>query len=194
MDFTKSFFTKRWVPANNTVKTSLYADNFFLSQDVPMCFIGNFLVPDLADPKKGYKGGEWAATYLPQDQDAASELGGNAIVVRQGAKNKELAVAFCKFLVREDMMKYFCEQATELPTLKSLAPSELKFVQRPDVVRVCANQGTTISKTVVQESTVPIYAQISTVLQDQLELGFHGQDTDTTLKGISEGINRALGV
>ncbi len=193
MDFTKSFFAKRWVPANNTVKTSLYADNFFLSQNVPMCFIGNFLVPDLADPKKGYKGGDWAATYLPRDEKSAAELGGNAIVVRAGAENEELAVAFCKFLVREDMMKYFCEQATELPTLKSLAPKELNFVQRPDVVAVCAEQATTIGKTVVQESTVPIYAQISTVLQDELELGFHGQSTDKTLKGIAEGINRALG-
>ena len=57
-----------------------YSDNFFLSKTVPMTFIGDFLVPELADPKTGYKGGDWAGTYMPQDTAAASDLGGNAIV------------------------------------------------------------------------------------------------------------------
>lgn len=194
MDFTKSFFDKKWVPANNTVKTSLYADNFFLSHNVAMAFVGNFLVPDLVDPSKGYKGGHWGATYLPRDKAAAAELGGNAIVVLESSKNKELAAAFCRFIVQEDMMKYFCEQATELPTLRSIASKDLKYAGRPDVVEVCAQQATTIDSTVVTESTVPIYAQISTVLQDQLELGFHDQSSDKTLREIAGGINRALGI
>ena len=57
-----------------------YSDNFFLNQTVPMSFVGDFLVPELADPKAGYKGGDWGATYMPQDKSAASDLGGNAIV------------------------------------------------------------------------------------------------------------------
>ncbi len=194
MDFTKGFFDKKWVPANNTVKTSLYADNFFLSQIVPMSFVGNFLVPDLVDPAKGYKGGAWGATYLPRDKAAAAELGGNAIVALASGDKHDLAVAFLRFLVSEDSMKYFCEQATELPTLRSLTPEDLTFAGRPDVVRLCARQAQTISQTVVRESTVPVFAQISTVLQDQLELGFHDQSTDETLRNIGDGIDRALGV
>src|SRR4051794_8852755 len=73
MDFTKSFFTQKWVPSNNTIKTSVYSDNFFLNQTVAMSFIGDFLVPELADPKTGYKG-EWAATYMPRDKGAAADL------------------------------------------------------------------------------------------------------------------------
>ena len=56
MDFTKSFFTQKWVPSNNTIKTSVYSDNFFLNRTVAMSFVGDFLVPELADPKTGYKG------------------------------------------------------------------------------------------------------------------------------------------
>jgi ABC-type glycerol-3-phosphate transport system substrate-binding protein len=193
MDFTKSFFDKKWVPANNTIKTSTYSDNFFLSQTVPMTFIGDFLVPELADPKSGYKGGSWGATYMPQDKSTASDLGGNAIVALKSTKNPDLAAAFLKFLVTEDAMKYFCEQAVELPTLQSLASADLNYAYRPDVVAVCAQQATTISDTIVKESTVGGFADINTALQDQLELAFHGQNSSTTISQIAAKVNKAIG-
>jgi multiple sugar transport system substrate-binding protein len=192
MDYTKSFFTKKWTPDSNTIKTSQYSDNFFLSQVVPMSFVGDFLVPELADPKAGYKG-DWGATFMPQNKAAASDLGGNAIVARKDTKNPDLAAAFLKFLVSEDMMKYFCEQAIELPTLKTLASADLKYVFRPDVVKICAEQASTISDTIVKESTVPSFATINTVLQDQLELAFHGKSTGDALSGIASGVSKALG-
>ena len=193
MDFTKSFFDKKWVPANNTIKTSVYSDNFFLSQTVPMTFVGDFLVPELADPKTGYAGGDWGATYLPQDTAAAADLGGNAVVALKTTKHPDLAAAFLKFLVSEDVMRYFCEQAVELPTLKSLASEKLAYAYRPDVVAVCAQQATTITDRIVQESTVGAFADINTVLQDQLELAFHGQSSATTISKIASGVTSALG-
>lgn len=193
MDFTKSFFTNKWVPANNTVKTAVYSDNFFLNQTVPMTFVGDFLVPELADKKTGYKGGEWGATFMPRDKGAASDLGGNAIVATKGTKNPDLVAAFMKFLVREDIMKYFCEQAVELPTLKSLVSAPLKYAFRPDVVKICAEQATTIGPTIVKECTVPAFADVNTALQDQLELAFHGQSSAATLGAIASKVNQALG-
>jgi multiple sugar transport system substrate-binding protein len=193
MDFTKSFFDKKWVPATNTIKTSTYSDNFFLNQTVPMTFVGDFLVPELADPKSGSKGGSWGATYMPQDKSTASDLGGNAIVALKSTKNPDLAAAFLKFLVSEDVMKYFCEQAVELPTLQSLASADLKYAYRPDVVAVCAQQATTISDTIVKESTVGGFADINTALQDQLELAFHGQSSASTISAIASKVNQAIG-
>ena len=191
MDFTKSFFTNKWTPRNATIKTSQYSDNFFLSQIVPMSFVGDFLVPELADPKQGYKG-DWAATYMPQDKAAAADLGGNAIVALKETKNPDLAAAWLKFLVTEDSMKYFCEQAIELPTLKSLAAADLKYALRPDVVTICAQQASTISDTIVKESTVPSFSAINTVLGDQLELAFHSQSSEQTISQIAAGVSKAL--
>lgn len=192
MEFTKSFFEKSWVPRTNTIKTSVYSDNFFLNQTVAMSFVGDFLVPSIADAKAGYKGGEWAATYMPQSKAAASDLGGNAIVALKTVKNPDLAAAFLKFLVTEENMKYFCEQAIELPTLQSLASENLKYASRPDVVAVCAQQAKTISDTVVREATVPAFASINTVLQDQLEQGFRSQSAEATIKNIARGVDNAL--
>ena len=192
MDFTKSFFDKKWVPANNTIKTTVYSDNFFLNQTVPMTFIGDFLIPGIADPKDGYQGGEWGTTFMPRDVGAASDLGGNAIVARKDTKDPELAAAFLKFLVSEDAMKYFCEQAIELPTLTSLANSELNYVTRPDSVKIFTEQAATITNTVVKETTVASFATINTVLQDQLELAFQGRGSGETIAAIAGGISSAL--
>lgn len=191
MDFTKSFFDKKWVPQTNTIKGAKYSDEFYLAQTVPMTFIGDFLVPELADPKSGAKG-EWGATFMPQDKAAASDLGGNAIVANAGTKNADLAAAFLKFLVAEPQMKYFCEQAIELPTLKSLASEDLQYAVRPEIMKLFAAQAGTVSETVVKESTVPAFNKINTILQDQLELAFHGQSSADTISHISDGVTTAL--
>ena len=192
LDFTKSFFQNKWVPDTNTVKTSKYSDDFFRSNLVAMTFVGDFLVPALADPASGYKG-QWAATYLPRDKGAAADLGGNAIVARKDTKNPDLAAAFLKFLVAEDQMKYFCEQAIELPTLKSLATADLQYASRPDVVKICAEQASTISDTIVKESTVSSFNSINTALQDQLEQAFTGADTAKVVDGIDTAVKQAIG-
>ncbi|UQX88231.1 extracellular solute-binding protein [Jatrophihabitans telluris] len=192
LDFTKSFFTNKWVPASNTIKGAKYSDEFFLGKTVPMTFIGDFLVPEIADPKSGYKG-NWGVTFMPKDTAAATDLGGNAIVANKATKNPDLAAAFLKFIVSEDSMKYFCEQAIELPTLKSLASSSLSYATAPDAVKVFAQQATTLSQTITTETSVPAFSKINTLLQDQLELAFNGQATAKTLQAIADGVNTSIG-
>lgn len=191
LDFTKSFFDQKWVPATNTVKGAKYSDEFFNAKTVPMSFVADFSIPYLADPKTGYKG-DWAVTYMPRDAEAASDLGGNAIVANADTENPDLAAAFLKFVASEEQMKYFCEQSIELPTRRSLAESDLEFVIRPEIVSIYAEQATTVSDTLVKESTVPAFNQINTLLQDQLEAAFKGQETDETLQRIGDGVNEAL--
>jgi multiple sugar transport system substrate-binding protein len=191
LDFTKSFFANKWVPASNTVKGSRYSDEFFVAKTVPMAFVGDFLVPTLADPKQGYKG-DWGVTFMPRAQGAASDLGGNALVANKATKDADLAAAFLKFAAGEDQMKYFCEQAIELPTRKSLATANLQYATKPDLVKYWAQQATTVTEKVVKESTVPAFNTINTVLQDQLEAAFvNGQPTDQTLQKIADGVNAA---
>ena len=191
LDFTKSFFTNKWVPASNTIKGSRYSDEFFVAKTVPMAFVGDFLVPTLADPKAGYKG-DWGVTFMPRDKGAASDLGGNALVANKATKDADLAAAFLRFAASEDQMKYFCEQAIELPTRKTLAAADLQYATKPELVKVWAQQATTVTEQVVKESTVPAFNTINTVLQDQLEAAFvSGQPTDQTLQKIADGVNAA---
>ncbi|MFJ3383381.1 MULTISPECIES: ABC transporter substrate-binding protein [unclassified Curtobacterium] len=192
MAFTQRFFDERWVPANNTIKTTVYSDNFFLNQTVAMTFVGDFLVPELADGKNGYQGGEWATTYMPRDRAAASDLGGNAVVATRDTANPDLAAAFLKFLVEEDQMRDFCQRANELPTLQSLADTPLDYAVRPDVMDVFTQQATTITETAVRETVVPGFASVNTALQDQLELAFHGRSTEAAVAAIDAAVDQAV--
>lgn len=192
MAFTQRFFDERWVPANNTIKTTVYSDNFFLNQTVAMTFIGDFLVPELADGANGYQGGDWATTYMPRDQAAASDLGGNALVATRDTANPELAAAFLKYMVEEDPMRDFCQRANELPTLQSLADTTLDYAVRPDVMDVFTQQATTITETAVRETVVPGFASVNTALQDQLELAFHGRSTDAAVTAIDAAVDQAV--
>ena len=192
MAFTQRFFDERWVPANNTIKTTVYSDNFFLNQTVAMSFVGDFLVPELADRANGYQGGEWTTTYMPRDVAAASDLGGNAVVATRDTEHPELAAAFLKFLVEEDQMRDFCQRANELPTLRSLADTPLDYAVRPDVMDVFTRQATTITETAVRETVVPGFASVNTALQDQLELAFHGRGTDQAVRAVDAAVDAAV--
>ncbi|MET4780560.1 sugar ABC transporter substrate-binding protein [Glaciihabitans sp. UYNi722] len=192
MNFAKSFFEKKWVPANNIVKTATYSDNLFVAGTAAMTFVGDFQIPFINDVKDGFKGGEWGTTFMIRDKKAASDLGGNAIVARKDTKNPKLAAAFLKFLASEKAMQYFCEQAMELPTLTSLTSKNLSYVIRPDAMATFTKQAATITDAVVKESTVSAFSAINTVLQDQLELAFQGKSSADTLKAMEDGINAAL--
>ena len=118
-------------------------------------------------------------------------VGGNALVANQETRNPDLAGAFLRFAASEDAMRYFCEQAIELPTRRSLATADLRYAVRPELVKLWAQQATTVTEKVVKESTVPAFNTINTILQDQLEAAFAGQDTQETLQKIADGVNAA---
>ena len=188
LDFTKSFFTKNFVPANSSVKSSTYASDSFYSETSAMLFAGNFLLPDV-DSLAEF---EWGATYMPRNVRGASDLGGNALVATASTEKADLAAEFLAFMVSEDQMRNFCAATTELPTLQSLVGTDIEFATRPDVMPLFVEQATTIEESDVAQLASPNMAAINTVLSDQLELAFtQGQSTEETLAKISEGIAAA---
>jgi multiple sugar transport system substrate-binding protein len=146
----------------------------------------------VADPAQGFKG-EWGATFLPRDAGAAADLGGNAIVVHAGSEQADTAAAFAKLMGREDIMRTFCEQSMELPTLKSLATADLDFAFVPETMKVFTQQATTVSEQVVAATVTPAFNDINTALQAQLETVFKGGDPAGALQQLADQVNSALG-
>ena len=87
---------------------------------------------------------EWGVTYLMRDAGAATDLGGNAVVVTDQARNRDVAAEFAKFLVTKENMQTFCEQTTVLPVRKDLADAKLAYASRPDLMPVFQQQATTM--------------------------------------------------
>ena len=192
MDFTTSFFTRGWVPENTSVKGATYPDAAFISGEVAMAFAGNFLLPGIEEGIK--KKFDYTVTYQPRDKRASSDLGGNALVATKDSANKDLAAEFLAFMVEPKNMRLFCEKSLELPTRQSLVSEKLDFAVRPDLMPVYVDQTTTLTADDVAQVTVPWFGQVNTLLQDQLELAFRGQQSpEKTLSAIAAGITSAAG-
>jgi multiple sugar transport system substrate-binding protein len=192
LEYTKSFFTKGWVPANTSTKGATYPDTVFASQKVAMAFAGDFLLPGL-DTDIGKKF-EWAVTYQPKDVRASSDLGGNALVATAETDKADLATAFLQFMVDPENMQSFCEEATELPTRQSLVSAELDFAVRPDLMPTFVEQATTLTPEDVAQVTVSFAGDVNTILRNELDLCFSDkQSVDETLQKISDQLETAAG-
>jgi multiple sugar transport system substrate-binding protein len=172
VEFTQSFFTNQWVPRNSSVKSATYPDSVFIAGTVAMAFAGDFLIPGIEDGIKGKF--EYGSMPMPKDVNAASDLGGNAIVAAKDGKNTAAAAAFLKFIVTEEQQRTFCEATGQLPTLNALTTADLDFKVRPDLMKTFVEQATTITPEQVRQVTVPQFAQINTALQNELEKAFLG--------------------
>ncbi|GAB3538003.1 sugar ABC transporter substrate-binding protein [Arthrobacter tecti] len=189
LDFTKGFFEKNLVPPNSSVKSATYASDAFVSGTTAMLFAGNFILPDLDSRITDF---EWGATYLPRDERAACDLGGNALVATKNARNPDLAAAFLRFMVQEEQMTDFVTRASELPTLQSLVGADLEYAVRPDIAPIWVEQATTLTPKDVEQLASPALAEINVALSNQLEAAFvQQQPTDQTLAAIAEGITQA---
>ena len=190
VEFTQSFFTNDWVARNTSVKSSTYPDAAFISGTVAMAFAGDFLLPGIESGIKGKF--EYGSMPMPKDVNAASDLGGNAIVAAKDGKNTEAAARFLEFLVSEEQQRTYCEATGELPTLKSLTTADLEFEVRPDLMKTFVEQATTITPEQVKQVTVPQFARINTALQTELEKAFLGgaSPADTT-KALAAAVQAA---
>lgn len=192
LEFTRSFFTEEWVPANSSTKGTTYPDTFFASQKVAMAFVGDFLLPGLdADIGNSF---EWGVTYQPKDVRASSDLGGNALVATAETANADLATTFLQFMTSPENMQSFCEEATELPTRQSLVGADLDFDVRPDLMPTFVEQATTLTPEDVAQVTVSFAGDINTILLNELDLCFTGkQSVEETLQKIADQVDTAAG-
>lgn len=187
LDFTRSFFERGWVPSTTSTKSASYPDALFTSGKLAMLFAGNFLLPAFADTIADRF--DYAVTYLPRDVRRASELGGNAVVATQQAKNPELAAEFLTFLASPDAMATFCAESVLLPTRESLAERGLDFALAGDLMPVYADQITTIEDRDVADVTTPTFGEVLIDLANELEESFLGdRSTADTLAALADQV------
>ncbi|MGJ6960724.1 ABC transporter substrate-binding protein [Streptosporangium sp. G11] len=189
--FTKSFYDRALMPKNMMVKTSNSPDLVFPSGKISMAFVGDFLLPDIGTRAKDM---EFGATFLPRGAGgAASDLGGNAVVVTTQSKSPDAAAAFAKFLVTPENMKLFCEKTTVLPSRKDLASATLDYSVSADLMPVFQQQATTMPADLVKLVTLSGFAAVNDSLVQHLEAHFTGgRSADDTLSALSQSIQKAI--
>lgn len=188
VDYTKSFFSQRFVPPNSSVKSSTLAADLWNSQTTAMVSSGAFAIPDAAKNLTF----EWGATFSPRNKRQASDFGGNALVATAKTAQPALAAQFLDFVTGQAPMENFCAGASLLPTRRDLVSSGIKFAVRPELSPVFIGQASTVRPADSSQVASPSMSKIITVLKDQLELAFvGGQSTDKTLAAMATGIAAA---
>lgn len=191
LEATKKLFTDGLVPSNTSPKSGVYSSDAFIGGKTAMAALGNFVIPEI-NTAIGSRF-TWKATYHPQDVRAASDLGGNALVINKATDKADKAGEFLRFMMEAENQKAFCEETIELPTRRSLAEGKLELSVRPDLAPVFTEQATTLKPEDVAQVTVPGFSRINTELQEQLERCFvGGRSVDDTLKGITDRVNQIV--
>lgn len=190
LNFTKSFFSEGLVPKNTSTGNTTYPDSLFPAKTVAMAFAADFLLPgDIASAAKF----PFEATFQPRDVTVSSDLGGSAVVATHQSRHPEAAAEFLQFLMTRENQAYFVATAGELPTRLDLAGVNCGWQVRPALMRLFAQEATTLTSFQVNQVTIPPFGVIETTLQNQLDAAFvGGQSTSATLANISTGIKSAI--
>jgi multiple sugar transport system substrate-binding protein len=189
--FTQAFFTDGLVPPTTSTKGS-YVDELFTTGTIAMVFAGDFLLPTI-DPAFTAAGRQYGATFLPADERASADLGGNAVVATAQSVNSEAAADFLAFLAADEQQALFCEQATVLPTRTALLGERLDYAVRPDLMELFVEQATTITPQLSAQVTVPQFNAVNASVVDRLEQAFlAGDDPGQVLDALAEDISGRL--
>jgi len=155
-----------------------------------MIFAGDFLLPALKDTVKKF---EYGVLPMPRDKEAATDLGGNAVVVTNASKNQALAAKFAQYLADKPQMQAFCEKTGTLPSRTSLSEAKLNFAISPELMPIYQQQAKTLPTDLVKAVTLPKFTQINTGFVDQIDGLLRGKSVDETLKAMSDTIAQNVG-
>ena len=186
----QSWFQNDLVPPSTSIKSQELIESLFANETIAMMLQGDWLIPYLVDSMKA----DWGVTYMIQDVEMASDMGGNAVGVTKDSQDPELAAEFVKFIASEEQMAQFCVDAQFIPVRKSLVKQGLDYTMRPKEMTVFVEQSETVPETMAAEQTIPKFNEINQVLADELELAFkEGQSPETTAKNIANESKEILG-
>lgn len=192
LEWTRSLYTEGLHEPSVLVRRPTFPDEIFPTGQISMIQTGDFLIPSIEAAIDGRF--EWGVTYLMRDQQAATDLGGNAVVVTEQSADPQAAAAFARFLGEQEQMAYFCEQTTVLPVRNDLVEEELDFAVRPDLMPVFQQQATTFPDDLVATTVSPAFAGINQALIDNMDtyLGDPGSSTDDVVQALSADIESAV--
>lgn len=187
IEFHKRWFEEGFVPPSTSIKSTEKVEVLFSNGNIAMMLNGNWMIPFLDTSMTQ----EWGVTYMIQNGQMASDLGGNAVAVTRDSRNPELAADFLKFLTSEDEMRRFCVDAQFIPARTALVDEGLDFTLRPEDMNRFVEQSTVVPQEMAAEQTVPESSLITQELGNQLEAAFRaGQSAEETARKIPDGIEQ----
>lgn len=172
-----------WVGAGDR-----YADaaDFFISQQVPVYFAGNWLVAHFADSIKDF---EWAAMPNPCAENCGGYPGGKFVAGFKDSDQAELATRLIEFLGSADVMERYVAESLFLPTRNDLIESGVEYPRRNEDMNVFLKEIPKLSPTTYNDVYDPAFGPLSDLAANEITAVIAGErDVSTAVQNVhSEG-------
>lgn len=168
-----------WVGAGDK-----YADaaDFFVSQQAPVYFAGNWLVGHFADTIKDF---EWAAMPNPCVENCGGFPGGKFVAAFKKSDQPELAAKLIEFLGSRDVMEEYVAQSLFLPTRKDLIESGLEYPKRNDDMNVFLAEIPKLPQATYQANYHPGFGPVADLAANQITAVLAGEaDVPTAMETV----------
>ncbi|MBB6450937.1 ABC-type glycerol-3-phosphate transport system substrate-binding protein [Geomicrobium halophilum] len=140
----------------------------FTSGTAGMLIDGNWMIPEYEESTEF----EWEVTFMPQGEQSASDMGGNAVAIPENAPQPEEGKKFLEFLGEADNNMAFAEEGIFIPG-RTDVDDEIDYdFDDPDSIEameVFLEQAETVPEHMAQTMTIPEFNEINQVIADQME-------------------------
>jgi ABC-type glycerol-3-phosphate transport system substrate-binding protein len=163
-------------------------DRLFVLGRCGMVIHGSWMISNY---EKRIRDFDWGVTYLPRGLHAATNIGGENLVVFRTPRTAA-AVKLLKYLTSADAVRTFCSQARFIPTRQSLLHGRFEYASRGDLMQVVLDQSRVFRPAWGREQSSPAFVVIADQLCARVELAILGscsvgdamRDLAADLKGL----------
>ncbi|KHF41641.1 ABC transporter substrate-binding protein [Halalkalibacter okhensis] len=174
----------------NSIKGSDDYNLLFTTGHTAFLINGNWMIPRYEVEMEEY---EWGVTYMPVKKSAASDLGGNSLVIPHNAKHPEEAKRFLEFMIQPENMKTFVEMGLFIPARTDIDGSFNYTMENPELMDLFIEQSLTVPQELAETVTMSEFASINQVLADELEALFMlGKTPEEVAESLNDEINRIV--
>lgn len=146
-------------------------EELFMRGLAAMVITGNWRLTTFANRIKTF---EWDVTYLPRQKRAATNIGGENLVVFKTPRT-EVALDFLRYVCNPGNMRRFCRETLFIPTRRSLLNTEFEYSQQTERMRKFIIQSRAFDPEWAREQSTVKFSGIEIDLLKNIELVILGE-------------------
>ncbi|CAN5149644.1 ABC transporter substrate-binding protein [soil metagenome] len=160
------------------------ATDFFVSQQAPVYFAGNWMVAQFAQDISDF---EWAAMPNPCAAECGGYPGGKFVTAFDGTDQPEAAAALISFLGSREAMETYALRAQFLPTRNDLIEEGIAYEDRAEDMAVFLADIPRLPDATYNDNYNRVFGPVAGIAADQISRALAGEaDVDEVIQAVQE--------
>lgn len=158
-----------WVAAGSKYAA---ATDFFVNQQAPVYFAGNWMVGQFAESIKDF---EWAAIPNPCEDNCGGYPGGKWVVGLEGTKQPETVAKLIEYLGSREALEKYVSESLFLPTRKDLIEEGIEYPVRQADMDVFLADIPRLEDFTYNDVYQPVFGPVADLMADQITAVIAGE-------------------